>query len=141
MLTQPHVLLVGTDEVEAMAIQSLLCEHATVRCARTPLELYRSMNQRFDAILYSRSFEAGPWSSGLQQIGQAFPDLPVIVLGRAGSEKEWAEVLDAGYIDLVDSPFRAGPVLPVLENAINCYKTRRWYNELADRTTAMNELN
>ena len=142
MLTQPNVLLVGTDEMEATAIERLLHEHAVVRRARTPLELYRFMGHRnFDAILYSRSFESGPWTSGIQQVRMAFPELPIIILSRAGNEKEWAEVLDAGFIDIVGSPFQGGPVLPVLENAIMCFNTRRWYNEMVGGTTAIHELN
>ncbi len=137
MLTLPNVLLVTADDAESSTIAKLLDEHVILRCARTPLELHRFLGDGgFDAILYGQSFETGPGSSTLQLIRHRFPDLPVIVLGRTGSEKEWAEVLEAGAIDLVASPFGGGSLLPVLENAITCFNARLWYNEMLDRANA-----
>ena len=128
MLTQPKVLLVSADEAESAAIEKALHEHVILQCARTPLELFLILaHDGFDAILYT-----GSWSSGLQQVRQAFPDLPVLVLGRMGTDKEWADVLNAGFIDLLATPVLGGGVLPVLESAIMSFQARRWYNEVSD---------
>lgn len=72
----------------------------------------------FDAFLCDWCYMGGTWRTALDLIRRRAPQLPVIVICRAGGEQEWVEVLQAGAFDMIAAPFSADDVLSVLTNAV-----------------------
>jgi len=72
----------------------------------------------FDAFLCDWCYMGGTWRTALDLIRRRAPQLPVIVVCRAGGEQEWVEVLQAGAFDMITAPFSADEVLFALTNAV-----------------------
>ena len=72
----------------------------------------------FDAFLCDWCYMGGTWRTALDLIRRRAPQLPVIVVCRAGGEQEWVEVLQAGAFDMITAPFSADDVLSALTNAV-----------------------
>jgi DNA-binding NtrC family response regulator len=122
---KPKVLLLSTDETESVALQHALGRDAALRILRDFRELQGELKgSDHDAVFCGWSFSGGTWRDVLQQIQQGWPDLPVIVLCRAGGEKEWLEVLQAGGFDLLVPPHDRQAVLTMLEHAIASHNSR-----------------
>ncbi len=125
MLSQPKVLLIGSDEAELSVLEGILSEHVELHSVRDLLELQGNLERSYDAVFCGWSFHDATWNEVLEVLQQLNPDLPVIVFSRTGGEREWAEVLEAGAFDLMAPPYRKLPVLAVLEQAIDSYDARR----------------
>ena len=129
MLSQPKVLLISSDEMEASTWEEILRDHVMLKSVRSLPELKKSLeSDAYDAVFCDWSFHLGTWQDALQQVRQRCPDLPVIIFCRAGSEREWLTVLEAGAFDLLAAPYQQPTVLYVLEQAVASYEARRPHN-------------
>jgi DNA-binding NtrC family response regulator len=129
MLTYTQILLFSNDDAEIRSFQTLFEEHAITKTVRDLEELQSSLNEDiFDAVFCGWSYSTGSWIDVLARVQRSSPDLPVVICSRTGGETEWIKVLQAGGFDLLVAPYQKGSVLPVLEQAVNSYKARRFYN-------------
>ena len=129
MLNEPKVLLISSDETEASTWEEILRDHAMLKSVRSLPELEKSLESDvYDAVFCGWSFHLGTWQDTLQQVRQRCPDVPVVIFCRAGSEREWLKVLEAGAFDLLAAPYQQRTALYVLEQAVASYEERRLHN-------------
>ena len=129
MLTCPQILLFSNDDAEIRSFLTLFEEHAITKTVRDLEALQSNLNEdMFDAVFCGWSYSAGTWIDVLARVQRSSPDLPVVIYSRTGGETERINVLRAGGFDLLVAPYQKRSVLPVLEQAVNSYKARRFYH-------------
>ena len=125
MLQYPRVLLLCSDEHQAVRLEELIEDHANLTRARDLDELSALLATAcFKAVFCAWSFYGGTWRNTLLEALRFQPDLPVLVLSSTGGEREWIEVLEAGAFDLLVPPYNKNTVLAVLEQAIASHDAR-----------------
>ena len=124
-MPQPNILLLATDDSESTSLQRALNEYVALRKLGDVRELEGELKAgNYDAVLCGWSFHWGRWSDVLLQVQDRCPDVPVIVFNRAGGEREWLDVLNAGGFDLLVPPYDRRSVLSVVEHAIASHSAR-----------------
>lgn len=113
-----RVLLLSGDEQDAELLKETLTRHVFLTHVRHIAEALPLLDkERYDVFLCDCHFQGGDWRDGLKAAQERSPELPTVVLCRAGGEQEWIEVLKAGAFDLLSAPFSEHAVLAVLEHA------------------------
>ena len=125
MLQHPNVLLLCSDETQAVALQEILNEHTVLTPAKDLPELKAILESScHDALFCAWSFHRGTWNDALLEVRRLHPDMPVIIFSSTAGEQEWLRVLESGGFDLLAPPYREHFVLSALEQAVASYEAR-----------------
>ena len=126
MLCTLKVLVLTGDEEEACHLQEILGNYAFLVHAKDVAEVaFRLEEESCDVLFCAWAFYRDFWNGALQGMRDRYPDLPVVVLSRTGSEREWLEVLEAGAFDLLAFPCQKTALLGVVEQAADSHEARR----------------
>ena len=122
------VLLLHSNEEATGLLRETLTREVELATAWT-VEQLSDLLQRasYDAFLCDWDCQGGSWREVCREVKRNYPDLPIILLCRlcrCGGEKEWVEVLEAGYFDLVCAPFSDRQILSVIEHAVASREAR-----------------
>ena len=128
MVSVPRVLLFVCDASQKAILQQTLAHHAELVWADNLQEMTQQLERaRYDALFCSSTLSTGSWGEALKQVRQFYPDVPVIILSKTSSQKEWMEVLDAGAFDLLGLPCSERTLLSVMEHAVDSCEARAWH--------------
>ena len=128
--TREHlsVLLLSSNEEATRRLRETLARESELATAWNPEELFGLLQSTgYDAFLCDWDCQGGSWRELCRDVKRNYPDLPIILLCRmcpCGGEKEWVEVLEAGYFDLVCAPFSDRQILSVIEHAVASHEAR-----------------
>ena len=122
------VLLLSSNEEATRLLHETLSREAELATAWNPEELFGLLTRPgYDAFLCDWDCQGGSWREVCREVKRNYPDLPIILLCRmcrCGGEKEWVEVLEAGYFDLICAPFSDRQILSVIEHAVASHEAR-----------------
>ena len=125
MLQYPRVLLLFSDDLQAVRLEGLIEDYVHLTRARNLDELSELLATCcFNAVICAWSYYGGNWRNTLLEALRFQPDLPVLVLSPTGGEREWVEVLEAGAFDLLVPPYNKETMRAVLEQAIASHGAR-----------------
>src|SRR5262245_38401554 len=97
MLRHPNILLLSSDEQQAIGLRNVLSKHAILTAAADLGELSVLLQcSVYDALFCEWSFDRGTWNDALSAVQRFYPEMPVIVFSRTAGEEEWTKALDAG---------------------------------------------
>ena len=122
------VLLLSSNEEATRLLREALSREVELATAWNPEELFGVLQRTgYDAFLCDWDCQGGGWREVCREVKRNYPDLPIILLCRmcpCGGEKEWVEVLEGGYFDLVCAPFSDRQILSVIEHAVASCEAR-----------------
>jgi len=113
------VLLLHSSDPGTSLLKEILSRHVDITCAcDIPGMQSLLAESSFDLLFSDWRFVMGTWRDVVEGVHLLYPDLPVIVVCRAGGEKEWRETLDEGAFDLLSEPYSELAVLSVVEHGL-----------------------
>jgi DNA-binding NtrC family response regulator len=118
----PKVLLLTGDDNEVCSLRDVLGRHASLFHARGLSEMKLRLEGDFDVLFCSSVYFR---QGALKEITKLYPELPVIVLSRAGGDEEWMEVLGAGAFDLLVCPCQEPGVRCLMQQAVDSHQARK----------------
>ena len=119
------VLVLAGGDPGAVLVSEVLARHADLSIVSNIQEmLQRLAESPCDVLVCDWRFPLGTWRDALETVQGIYPELPVIVVHRAGREKEWFETLEAGAFDLVTEAHSEHAVLSLFEHAVATHDAR-----------------
>jgi DNA-binding NtrC family response regulator len=129
MLKNPKILMLSSDPAESCVLERILRDHATIRFAANLSELRDALNVErgvhdYDTVLCGFSFHRGDRQQAINEIHDVCPDSPPVICGGNGMERDWAEVLQAGGLALLNTPYTPETLLPTPPRVAVSYSWR-----------------
>ena len=132
MRQQPKILLIGDDPARMSRLRAILSRTARVAHAEDLPQALKSLadgnDGEVEAVFADWKFHCGTGMDAVRQIGELYPELPVIVLTPPNELErgswEWRQALSAGAFDLLPADGGEFEMLSLAEQAVASARAR-----------------